>query len=1436
MGWVSAILAIASIAYQAYQAKRAKKKAKRDADKRRGFEIVTEGEISALPIVYGKNRIGGNRVWHAVSRYYAYHVGNADKTFQVGTLGTSRKTDNVEILYFQQAICQAPIHSVREVLVNDLYINNYKFSKDDSGLRFEIHYEGNEYDLATVKNFAERRTAVFTDTAYASCFIDLNKEEPQFGGVPDINFLVEGRLIRKVVSGSLNVSFEYSNNPAWCLLDYLLTVKKLNVNSIDLDTFEAAAEICEKVVLVGAKVSGKFYQSTDGVYSSTIRNVPLYECNLTLDSKDSIRTNVEKILDTMGDARLVWSQGKYKLSLEYPGPTNLDINVSDTIDDSKIILGKEVKIDWPSTTDRYNFATVRFGNEFDNFKEDTASWPQKTTGLYYNGSAAYYDIAKGWPGSIPLVSGDTGYDPLLIKYKDFPVTEAWGADTKLTGLHLINEFGVWDGDNVNVVMTWEFIASSSGTHKFQYTADPSATFSFNGTPYVSNSDVTVSEAVNINLTAGIKYTIIISATKTGELAGVAAVLEDPSGINEWTTRAPAVETLNTINLTDTVYQIFLAEDNNIELETDVYAEGCTDPYHAKAIAEELVRTSRTAFVITLTVILTNKYYEPGDILEIQSSTLKLGYLPEIGQLTHVYIRVDNLKLLDDSTIEITGSRFDGSQLAWNVADDEYAKPGSIYSGIVPAPSELIFTPSFGNVVDSAGTLSWPSVYDGRVVGYALYMHIDGNLDTSGQAIYDEIGRTTKLEFSLPNLIDYNVIFGIRSYTIANDYSVMRLTDLKDLSRASPLPATSFTASAAGDNNQAVRLDWVLPTLRDDGSTYNNHYATWIFRSKVDTFASALKIGETQNISYYIDTPSEYGDLYYWVVVVSHAGTTSDESLSDTINVSSPDIWDQLTGSTFTPAAPTSLTAFQGFNAIILNWVNPSYSEEGGQYITRIYGVIWPDGDPEPVFGDGQLLAKVIQSTFFRHTVDLGERWIFWVKEESRGGGVSTGYAGPANITTNLIETVDITENAITTPLLAANSVVAGKIAADQIYGYHILAGEITADKIDSRNLTIKDGAGDIILGAGTALDWSTYVGGDAKPADYATSNIVYKQPTEPSSPTDDDFWVDTSYDPYVTKTYKSGVWTVSSSVGATFVNPEGYVEVDYWSPDFMNVGGTIDHPGAVYGQIDQFNASTYIASAAIGSAQIANLLVSKNYVPNSSGWVIDKEGRMEINDIYARGTIESSILKGCIIVSTQNVRETIAGDPYYTAYTRTKFNSGGLKSAANISTYVVSITSKNIPLYAYNSGPVGTENLGHTYDDKIEIYIETSIPWGQSNACTLRKIEIVRASDNVVIATPFLFSTSASRGGFSCTYPNEIMNGLTGTLLGGKVAVPLSEPITYSCQTTGYKIKGTCFVPFTHANSPNSFVYVRATIGANYPPYVPSAKMTAWGYNHQFVN
>lgn len=293
------------------------------------------------------------------------------------------------------------------------HINPYR---DSCAMHF--YPDGGVADPLVVANDPNRSTALFTNVAYVTSVYKYNRDDPQYNGVPTAQFVVEGLKVCPVVGpkGARTLGTKtYSNNPALCLLDYLTNTvygRGLPLDELDLDSFYDAAQLCERVVRANVPPEGVFWRTKGGR-----RDVKLYECNLSLDSSSSIRQNIETLLETMNDAELVWSGGRYKLQLIYPflygsnapyevgtlvqwsadgltdnlyrslvggnvsspASSSWEIATAAEITDSDIVREGDTTISWPAVGTRLNYATVKFLNESKDFVEDTVYWPPQNS-------------------------------------------------------------------------------------------------------------------------------------------------------------------------------------------------------------------------------------------------------------------------------------------------------------------------------------------------------------------------------------------------------------------------------------------------------------------------------------------------------------------------------------------------------------------------------------------------------------------------------------------------------------------------------------------------------------------------------------------------------------------------------------------------------------------------------------------------------------------------------------------------------------------------------------------------------------------------------------------------------------------------------------------------------------------------------------------------
>lgn len=280
-----------------------------------------------------------------------------------------------EVLLTQNAICFSGINALIDLDINDTSASNDKF-KDSYVVNF--YSQGGLADpMASANGF--RSTNLFTSTAYASCAFVLNRDDPQYSSdLPALSFYIEGQRIHDITYSNgvyaLSAEKSFSNNPARVLLDYLTNSeygRGLSVSNIDLKSFYNAKLVCDTVVAT-KPVSGKVY---GGSRPSAIK---LFEFNDVIDTEQEVRSNIDRILQSMHQAYLVWSGGQYKLQLSYPtenpSVSNGYVAPEHVFTDADLIQN-EVVISWPKAESKYNQVTIRFANAFKNFKSDSVTWP-----------------------------------------------------------------------------------------------------------------------------------------------------------------------------------------------------------------------------------------------------------------------------------------------------------------------------------------------------------------------------------------------------------------------------------------------------------------------------------------------------------------------------------------------------------------------------------------------------------------------------------------------------------------------------------------------------------------------------------------------------------------------------------------------------------------------------------------------------------------------------------------------------------------------------------------------------------------------------------------------------------------------------------------------------------------------------------------------------
>ena len=212
-------------------------------------------------------------------------------------------------------------------------------------------------------------------------------------------------------------------------------------------------------------------------------------------------------------------------------------------------------------------------------------------------------------------------------------------------------------------------------------------------------------------------------------------------------------------------------------------------------------------------------------------------------------------------------------------------------------------------------------------------------------------------------------------------------------------------------------------------------------------------------------------------------------------------------------------------------------------------------------------------------------------------------------------------------------------------------------------LTIEDGSGNVLLSSGTGIPWTQ----------------INSRPTSLSG---------------LNANEGSKLAGIASGADVTSQNTA------------KNIAG--QGAFATLSKITPSNVSTYIDNAAIGNAQIGNIIQSNNYVPNSSGWYINKSGFCEFQNGLFRGTIKGSIIDGATIISTNQLQPTDAGAPYYTSL----FNQVATRTADFVKSGYAGrehrATTAAIGFYAYNQGPANTSTYARYKNYTITLTLDVS--------------------------------------------------------------------------------------------------------------------------------
>lgn len=340
-----------------------------------GRTVSSRNPVGTRKVLYGKCRTGGTIV-------YLGNSGDNNKHLHQITCFAMHEVESIEEIWLGDKQCMK-----RDSDGTIKYYNGWSTEDDGSASA------GANFIALEIKNGTDDQTAItggsgdyaigsqwtsnhrLRGIAYTYTRFDLDDDNP-YDGQPNVSAVIEGRKLydpRKdstssIYDSSLGVSnhradsetnWQYSNNSALCLLDYLTNDDygcNISHDDIDYDSLETAINKCDEDVGIGGGETEK-----------------RYTCNGVIDTGSSLRNNVASILSSM-NGRVTFSGGKFYIdAYAYKDPNTVVLN-------EDILVGNFTIRSKGSKRDTYNRVRGTFMSEDDNFQ--MAEFPTQSESTY----------------------------------------------------------------------------------------------------------------------------------------------------------------------------------------------------------------------------------------------------------------------------------------------------------------------------------------------------------------------------------------------------------------------------------------------------------------------------------------------------------------------------------------------------------------------------------------------------------------------------------------------------------------------------------------------------------------------------------------------------------------------------------------------------------------------------------------------------------------------------------------------------------------------------------------------------------------------------------------------------------------------------------------------------------------------------------------------
>jgi hypothetical protein len=358
------------------------------AARQQGVEVNSTASESALPILYGKNKVGLKIIdirqkEVSTDNFKTLSVTGAICVASGGGNATAERGINaVEYVYFDEVLAiDGPIFPANDGTNNPnrtgMFVSQwwkgplYTSWGSSYYLRYMMHngsqtavdfYLNNQYSAYDVPAGAWGTQTIGQGVAYATFWMyyatDAITDQPTAypNALPNITMIADGNRVPNVTD--LTSAQAYSINPAKCIYDFMTSkTYGMGIPGFDIDTasFETARAYCdESVTIVGA--------------SGTITTLgDRYTCNGTLNSGEAPLANLEKML-TSCNGRIVYENGKYSLKLR-------KVISAETFELDETNIVGDLNFRRAGIDETCNSINVEYVDHDQNFTPQTITWP-----------------------------------------------------------------------------------------------------------------------------------------------------------------------------------------------------------------------------------------------------------------------------------------------------------------------------------------------------------------------------------------------------------------------------------------------------------------------------------------------------------------------------------------------------------------------------------------------------------------------------------------------------------------------------------------------------------------------------------------------------------------------------------------------------------------------------------------------------------------------------------------------------------------------------------------------------------------------------------------------------------------------------------------------------------------------------------------------------